>query len=74
MPVTESPGTEQVFFTPPPSHPPSTHHFALPPPTFCLEINITMTNKCTGYIRWINPSEQPTCKTISPKFFSMAIR
>ena len=28
-----------------------------------------MMNKCTGY--WLDNSEQPTCKTILPKFISM---
>ena len=38
-----------------------------------LEINTRMMNTCTDVldIGWITLSEQPTCKTILPKFISM---
>ena len=83
MPITESAG-KQVFFNyppPPPPPPPST----LPPHciviflsninVFCLAINTTMTNKCTGY--WLDSfiRTNPLARqSYLIKFISMATR
>ena len=74
MLITESPG-KQVFFIPC-TLPPHYIVILLSNINLCfrLEINTTMTNKGIGYICWIILSEQPNCRTILPKFISMAIR